>query len=239
MRIGAVVPTAGDELPSEGAEFYPQLSFIARGVGVKALTPEGLELARSKIVPAALALADQGVEAIMIFGTSLTFFRGRTDHDAMVAELRMRTGIPVSSAIIGSLGSFGARRPAVATAYSDAVNDSLRMFLDAHKIGIARLEAFGITEFAGARRKTAEEIVALVDKSVSLAERPDAILISCGGLRTSGIVESLEHRHGLPVVSSTLASFWMAARLVGITESGMGPGRLFNAQPTEFISEVG
>ena len=39
--IGVVSPLAGDKLPAAGPGMYPDVKFIARGVGVKALTVEG------------------------------------------------------------------------------------------------------------------------------------------------------------------------------------------------------
>ena len=55
---------------------YPGVRFIPRGVGVRALTPEGYDPAWNGILPAADYLAKQGVDAIMVIGTSLTFYRG-------------------------------------------------------------------------------------------------------------------------------------------------------------------
>ena len=70
------MPFATDEVPAEGPIMYPGVRFIPRGVGVRALTPEGYEAACNGIIPAAEHLAEQGVEAIMVIGTSLTFYRG-------------------------------------------------------------------------------------------------------------------------------------------------------------------
>ena len=55
----------------------------------------------------------------------------------------------------------------------------------------------------------------------------EAILISCGGLRTLGVAEPLEANHGIPVVSSATAAFWAAMRLVGESGHVDGYGRLF------------
>ncbi len=127
--IGLVVPFAEDKVPFEGPVMYPGVRFVPRGVGVRALTPEGYEPAWNAIMPAAEYLAGQGVDAIMVIGTSLTFYRGPQAHDRLLDELRQRTGLPVSTmsqAIIDGLRGVGARRVAVATAYSDIVNRRLR-----------------------------------------------------------------------------------------------------------------
>jgi hypothetical protein len=57
ITIGLVVPFATDEVPFEGPIMYPGVRFIPRGVGVRALTPEGYEAAWNGILPAAEYLA--------------------------------------------------------------------------------------------------------------------------------------------------------------------------------------
>src|SRR5689334_11505775 len=68
--IGVVSPRSNDSLP-DGPGMYPNVKFIARGVGVKALTPEGYDGAWDAIVPAAVELARQGATAILVHGASL------------------------------------------------------------------------------------------------------------------------------------------------------------------------
>ena len=43
FTIGLVVPFATDKVPDEGPQMYPDVRFIPRGVGVRALTPEGYD----------------------------------------------------------------------------------------------------------------------------------------------------------------------------------------------------
>ncbi|MGB6535632.1 MAG: aspartate/glutamate racemase family protein [Xanthobacteraceae bacterium] len=228
--IGLVVPFAKDEVPFEGPIMYPGVRFVPRGVGVRALTPEGYEPAWNAILPAAEHLARQGVDAIMVIGTSLTFYRGPEAHDWLLKELRQRTGLPVSTmsqAIIDGLREMGARRVAVATAYTDIVNRRLKELLAAAGIETLSLACFDILEFGGPGKKSEADIIALSGSAVERADNPEGILISCGGLRTLGVARPLEAAHGIPVVSSATAAFWAALRLVG--ESGRldGYGRLF------------
>ncbi len=228
--IGLVVPFVKDEVPFEGPIMYPGVRFIPRGVGVRALTPEGYEPAWNAIVPAAEYLAGQGVDAIMVIGTSLTFFKGPKAHDWLLDELRRRTGLPVSTmsqAIIDGLREVGARRVAVATAYTDVVNRRLKELLAAADIEVLALECFDLLEFGGPSKKSEADIIALSDKAVENADRPEGILISCGGLRTLGVAKPLEARHGIPVVSSATAAFWAAMRLVGESGHFEGCGQLF------------
>jgi arylmalonate decarboxylase len=236
MKIGLVVPTAEDRVPAEGAIMYPDVTFIPKGTGVGSLTPEGYDKAVDKIVPAADALAARGdLDAIMLFGTSLTFYRGPQFNEDLQAEVRKRTGLPVSSmssAIVDGLRAVGAHRVAVTTAYSKVVNDKLIELLTFHGFTVDSLACFGITQFGGAvSAKTEDEIIDLAGQSRKDAPRADAMVISCGGLRTLGVTKPLEDRHGLPVVSSTPASFWAAVRLAGHSGKVSGYGRLLEGEP--------
>jgi hypothetical protein len=51
--IGLVVPFASDTVPDEGLQMYPGVRFVARGVGVRSLTPTGYDSAWEGIWPAA------------------------------------------------------------------------------------------------------------------------------------------------------------------------------------------
>src|SRR5207253_6781325 len=113
---------AQDRVPDEGLQMYPAVRFVPRGVGVRSLTPEGYAAAFDAILPAAEQLAAKDVDAIMVIGTSLTFYRGPEAHDRLLEQLRASTGLPVSTmsqAIVDGLRAVGAKRVAVATAYTD------------------------------------------------------------------------------------------------------------------------
>jgi arylmalonate decarboxylase len=229
ITIGLVVPFADDKVPAEGLQMYPGVRFVAKGVGVRALTSEGYEAAFRAIVPAAIDLARRRVDAIMVIGTSLTFYRGAKAHADLIAELRDATGLPVSTmseAVVDGLKAFAARRVAVATAYADEVNGRLKDFLVESGFEVAAIAGFGIEAFGAAGSKTEADIVDLGLKVCGEAGRPQALLISCGGLRTLGVAAPIEARCGVPVVSSTQAAFWSALRLVGESGQLAGFGRL-------------
>jgi arylmalonate decarboxylase len=221
LRIGLVVPFATDRVPAEGPMMYPDVTFIPKGVGVRALTPEGYDAAFDAIVPAAKELAKQDVDAIMVIGTSLTFYRGYEAHQKLLEQLRAETGLPVSTmteAVVDGLRSVGAKRVAVATAYSDLVNDRLADFLRHSGFEVLSMKGFGLTGFGDAANQSEQDIIDLSGKAIDEARSAEAVLISCGGLKTLGCAVPLELRHGIPVVTSTQSAFWKALRLAG--ESG-------------------
>jgi arylmalonate decarboxylase len=229
VTIGLVVPFATDTVPDEGLKMYPSVRFLARGVGVRSLTPIGYDSAWEGILSAAEHLTALGVDAIMVIGTSLTFYRGADAHAELMAKLRAQTGLPVSSmsqAVVDGLRSFGARRIAVATAYADEVNNRLKTFLNAHGFEVLTLKGFGLFGFGEPDKQSEADIIALGSKVCTEAPAAEGLLISCGGLRTLDVAKPLEARHGIPVVASTQAAFWAALRLVGESGHVAGRGRL-------------
>ena len=227
--IGLVVPFAEDRVPDEGPLMYPDAQFVARGVGVRGLTEAGYDAAVDNIVPAARSLAERGVAAIMVIGTSLTFYRGAEFHDRLLADVHAATGLPASTmsqAIVDGLREVGARRIAVATAYADDVNKRLVDFLAANGFEVLALRGFGLVGFGDPGQKSEADIIALGRDVCAEAAGAEGLLISCGGLRTLGVAKPLEEGLGIPVVSSTQAAFWAAMRLAGASGHVAGRGRL-------------
>lgn len=232
--IGIIVPHSDDRIPPEGPLMYPDVTWVSKGTGVQSLTPEGYEPAMKAILPAAEHFAKQGVEAVMVMGTSLTFYKGAAVHRRLMEDMARVTGLPVgtmSQAVIDGLREVGAQRVAVATAYNDVVNDRLRRFLADEGFDVGAMMGFGISEFGGpAGRKSEQEIIDLGREVVASARTvgndPEGLLVSCGGLRTLGVAAPLEAEPGVPVVASTPAAFRHAVRLTGRDARYPGHGRL-------------
>ena len=229
ITIGLVVPTAEDKVPAEAPVMYPDVRFLARGVGVRALTPEGYEPAMAAILPAAERLAGQGVDAIMVIGTSLTFYKGAAAHRRLLDDLRAATGLPVSTmsqAVVDGLRAVGAKKLAVATAYDGEVNRRLKDFLTHEGFEVRAIDGFGLTDFGGPGRMGEPDILDLGTRVCEEAGDAEGLLISCGGLRTLRVAKPLEERHGIPVVSSMPAALWAALRLTGASGHVAGCGRM-------------
>ena len=132
--LGMIFPPANYEVPPEAKLMYPSgIRFLAKGVGLERMTPEGYDKAVPKILPAAVELAKQGANAISIMGTSLTFYKGAAFNNDLIAQVAKATGLPATSmsrGIVEGLKAVGAKRVAVATAYNETVNGRLRVFLE-------------------------------------------------------------------------------------------------------------
>jgi arylmalonate decarboxylase len=218
--LGLVAPPADYPVPPEGIALYgSSIRFKVHGLGLKTMTPAGYDSVIDKIVPAARQQAAAGANAVVIFGTSLTFYRGAAFNQKLIDDVRAATGLPatsMSSAVVDGLKAVRARRIAVATAYADEVNGRLRGFLEESGFEVLALKGLGLEAIGEAGKisqGSLEEFCAGVFRG---APRADALLVSCGGLRTLELVAPLEHSCGVPVVSSTPHALWAGMRLLGL-----------------------
>lgn len=232
-RVGLIMPQAADVLPREGIELFPEVTFLPRGVGVTSLTPEGYDNAVANIVPAACDLAEAGAAAIMIFGTSLTFYRGVTFHDELVERVREATGLETSSmsaAVVEGLKAVSARSIAVCTAYGETVNAKLEAFLTQLGFRVLTLDGLGVEKFGVTNTIPQDAIFDLAVSACRNGPEAEGLLISCGGLRTLDLTVRLEQELSLPVISSAPAALWKCARMVAPPRSISGHGCLLERE---------
>jgi len=217
--VGLVVPEAAEVVPAEAALMYPGLPFIAKGIALQSLSAAGYDEAIERVVPAAQSLAQQGAAAIMVIGTSLTFYRGASFNQALIGRVTAATQLPcstMSSALTDGLTEMNARRLAVVTAYSDDVNRLLAAFLAESGFDVRSLRSASVAQRVGeAARTTEDDIFRTGVAAFKEARDADAILIVCGGLMTLDVTPRLEARCGVSVVSSMPAALRAAAMIAG------------------------
>jgi arylmalonate decarboxylase len=232
--LGLIAPPSPYPVPEEARTLYgSEVRFSTVGLGLLTMTPAGYDSVIDKIVPAAEKLAEEGSKAILLLGTSLTFYRGAAFNHELTEKIRKATNLPattMSTAIVEGLKAVGSRRLAIATAYNDEVNRRLKDFLAENGFEVLALKGLGLekTGVAGTiSHERLQEFSAGVFKS---APGADALLISCGGLRTLEILVPLEEETGVPVVSSTPHALWAGVRLLGLSGRLSGNGRLLEKQ---------
>jgi arylmalonate decarboxylase len=224
--IGVILPPANSPVPPEAALLYPQgVTFLAEGLAFQGMTLESYDEAVPRIVPAALKLREGGAMAISIMGTSLTFYKGAAFNQELINAVRRATGLPatsMSSGIVEGLKIAGAKRLAVATAYTDVVNATLGQFL--RESGFEILTIQGLNLIRATNAVSQEQLYDFSAKVLSTAPQADTLLVSCGGLKTIDLLAPLEEKCKVPVVSSTPHALMNAVRLLGFNPRVQGYG---------------
>lgn len=229
-KVGLIVPPLNGAVPPDAAAMYPDVAFEVEGLGVRALSEEGYEEAVGRVGGAARALAARGSEAVLLFGTSLSFFKGLAFNERLERVMRESAGVPsgtLTGAMAHALDALDVRHFAAATAYTKEVDDLFAGYFRAAGYSVDHIEGLGITAPAEVETVPPERIAGLARKVAQAAPEADAIVLSCAGLRTSGIAARLEAELGKPVLSSAMVGSWAAVRLAGHPGFVPGMGQLY------------
>ena len=231
--IGLIVPPGTGEVPSDAALLYgDKVRFIARGLGIGAVSPAGFDPVVNTILDKARALRDAGAQAISLMGTSISFYRGVAFTEDLRSLMQDATSLPcttMSHAIVAALRALGMQRVAVATSYIGELNDRLVDYLTVSGFDVTAIEGLSITGVKEVGEVTPQTLIALSKSVLARDPSADGIFISCGGLLTLDVIPPLEAQLGLPATASSPAGFWDVMRLAGQDPSSPGYGRLFES----------
>jgi arylmalonate decarboxylase len=232
-RLGLIFPPAGRGVPEEGLAMYgSRIEYVIENLGLETMTPEGYEAVLHRVGPCAERLAEGGAEAILLTGTSLTFFKGEDYNRQLIELVEKASGLKatsMSSAVIDGLKHFGVTRIAAATAYNDEVNQRLRSFLVEHGFEVLAVQGLGIEAVGDIFSVTQPQLIEFGSEVAASVEQPEALLVSCGGLRTLEILDPLEIRTGIPAVSSMPHTLYAGAKLLGMDPRVPGYGLLMES----------
>jgi maleate isomerase len=187
-------------------------------------------MAMLPLIPGAAALlpAAWSFDAIGFGCTSAAMLMG----DAAIADAvaSVHAGAKVSNpvlACIKAMEALEARRIAVVTPYSKAVNEAIAGGLEARGLSISAFVSFEEPDDNRVARISPHSISAAVSKAAGLAPC-DAVFISCTSLRAVAAMGAMEVMAGKPVTSSNHALLWHLLRLAGINDRLPDFGRLFS-----------
>ena len=229
--VGLIFPPLDYPIPPDAKRLYPSgVAFLGDGVGLPGgMTIQGYEEAIPRVIPVAQALVKRGANVISVFGSSLTFYKGAKFHEDLMSRVAKATGVPAttqSNGLLDGLRTAGARRVALATAYTDVVTERLKVFLEEYGFEVTAAKGLGYVRVpeSGVPQET---LIALGADAYASSKKADAVVMSCGGLRTLDLLVPLEGRIKVPVVSSTPHGLMNAVRLVGVSPRVAGFGMVF------------
>jgi maleate isomerase len=218
LKVGLMVPANNTTMESELAAWLPTGSTVTtvkipRGPGL--LTPETIPAYRdSAIALASRHFSPREFDLIAYGCTAAGFISGPAGDAELSAMLTEATGLPVvttARAMVSALQHDEAKRVAVVTPYSDAVNTQLTAFLADGDISVVRLDTFRAPDTAALGRITAEQVRDLARKT--MGPDCDALFIGCSQLPTHAILAGLQAEFDRPAWSSIRATAWDAIRL--------------------------
>ncbi len=227
-KLGLRFPPENYPIPPDAKLLFPSgVDFIGNGVGLPGgMTVEGYNEAVPRILPRAQELAKQGASVVSVFGSSLTFYKGAKFHDDLIKQVEQATGrraTTQSNGLLDGLRSANAKRVAVATAYTDIVTERLKIFLQEYGFEVTAAKGLGFERIP--EGAATQEILLNLGKDVyANSKKADAVVVSCGALRTLELIVPLEDSVKVPVVSSTPHGLWHGVKLLGLPARVRGYG---------------
>jgi arylmalonate decarboxylase len=177
-------------------------------------------------------LGSAKVELVILAQTSASLFAD--DYDDVVT-VRMSTGAGVpavtsAQAVGRAVRALGARRIAVVSPYSDAVNKrAAHYFQSKHGLETVTLEGFGATDSYAIGQlgpENARDAFARIDRP-----EIEVFVVPGGNFPTMTSIAAWEREFGKPVVTTNQASFWAMLRALGGGDRVPGFGRLLDEVP--------
>jgi arylmalonate decarboxylase len=203
------------------------VDFIGNGVGLPGgMTVQGYEEAVPRILPRAMDLARQGANVISVFGSSITFYKGAKFHDDLIKQVEKATGRKAttqSNGLLDGLRTANAKRVAVATAYTDEVTERLKIFLQEYGFEVTAAKGLGFTRIPEGAA-TRDILLKLSTDTYADSRKADAVVISCGALKTIDVIVPVEEATRVPAISSTPHGLWHGVKLLGVPAKVQGFG---------------
>jgi arylmalonate decarboxylase len=226
--LGLIFPPENYPIPPDAKMLFPQgVDFIGNGVGLPGgMTVQGYEEAVPRILPRAADLAKQGANVISVFGSSITFYKGAKFHDDLIKQVEKATGRKAttqSNGLLDGLHTANARRVAIATAYTDEVTDRLKSFLQEYGFEVTAAKGLGFTRIPEGAA-THDILFKLSTDAYANSKKADAVVISCGALKTIDLIVPVEDAVKVPVISSTPHGLWHGVKLLGVPAKVKGFG---------------
>jgi maleate isomerase len=229
-KIGRISPSPETVGAEEWRRSLPQgVCLVETRTLLHDVTVEDLSEMVKQVERAALELASAEVDVILQAGTAAAFFRGLGHDLDLVQRITSTTHIRATTtltAIIAALRQLGAQRLAVATSYLPEIDARFVEVLIGSGFEVVGIRGMGLRRSIDMGKVEPQATYRLARRVARGAPNADAILISCGNLRSFEIIESLETDSRLPVVTSNQAGLWQVMRLVGIRDQLAGLGRL-------------
>lgn len=126
--------------------------------------------------------------------------------------------------IVAAIRDLGLRSISLGTAYTPDLSELERVYFESVGVRCNVVSGLSLTTDAEMNQVSPRflfEFARSIDRPES-----DAVILSCGALRSLQIVDELERVLGKPVICSNQASFWHSLRLAGINDPIAGFGGL-------------
>ena len=132
--------------------------------------------------------------------------------------------------VVDALEELKVKNLVVGTPYLDEINTKEAEFLINKGFSVLNIQGLNLTKGIEFGTVTPEYWIKFALEINE--EAADAIFLSCGGIRSTEVIDRIEQKVGKPVITSNQAQMWSCLRRAGVEDKILGFGELFNHQIT-------
>ena len=134
----------------------------------------------------------------------------------------------LDTGVIDALKELKINNLVVGTPYLDEINTKEAEFLYKKGFSIINIQGLNLSHGIEFGAVTPEYWIKFAEEINE--ENADAIFLSCGGIRSTEVIDKIEQRVGKPVITSNQAQMWSCLRRAGVEDNISGFGKLFKYQ---------
>ena len=132
--------------------------------------------------------------------------------------------------VVDALRELKVKNLVVGTPYLDEINTKEAEFLNNKGFSILNIQGLNLTKGIEFGTVTPDYWIKFAEEINE--ESAEAIFLSCGGIRSTEVIDQIEQKTGKPVITSNQAQMWSCLRRAGVEDQISGFGKLFNYQLT-------
>ena len=130
--------------------------------------------------------------------------------------------------VVDALRELKIKNLVVGTPYLDEINTKEAEFLNNKGFSVLNIQGLNLTKGIEFGTVTPDYWIKFAEEINE--ESADAIFLSCGGIRSTEVIDQIEQKVGKPVITSNQAQMWSCLRRAGVEDNISGFGKLFNYQ---------
>ena len=188
-----------------------------------------LRMMDAEIPQAARRLADVKPDLIAFCCTTGSFLKGPGTDEKIIKVIKDETGIDAittTTALVQAIRQFDVSSIDLLTPYNVEIGEIAEKYLTdvIDGLTVQNHHDLGIVSGLAKCKVPPSEIYEHAKRIASASS--DALVISCTALQCVSIIDALEQDLGKPVITSNLATVWLALKTMGIGEHYVGKGQL-------------
>ena len=230
-QIGLIVLQADETIERDMRRLLPDTleMLVSRVPSGTHVTRESLATMESELARSAALFPTAAKFAAVGYGctSGSAEIGAKAVADAIMAATATAHVTDPVTALIAACRHLDVTRMGLLSPYIESVSTRLREVLGAAGIEVCAFASFNESEEGRVVRIAPQSIIAAADK-LSAQAQMDAMFLSCTNLRTLEVIETIEAKTRMPILTSNQVLAWHLVQLAGINAAHENAGMLWN-----------